>query len=65
MKHNYQITEYCHRFLEMHLRAGDVCVDATAGNGNDTEFLCRICGEMAGCMRLTFRLRPSHIQRNG
>lgn len=45
MKYNYQITEYCHRFLEMHLRPGDVCVDATAGNGNDTEFLCRICGE--------------------
>lgn len=45
MKYSYQITEYCHRFLEMYLEPGDVCVDATAGNGNDTEFLCRLCGE--------------------
>lgn len=44
MKYSYQITEYCHRFLAMYLEPGDVCVDATAGNGNDTEFLCRICG---------------------
>lgn len=45
MKYSYQITEYCHRFLEMYVEPGDVCVDATAGNGNDTEFLCRITGE--------------------
>ncbi|MBA4697872.1 MAG: methyltransferase domain-containing protein [Ruminococcus sp.] len=45
MKYSYQITEYCHRFLEMYIEPGDICVDATAGNGNDTEFLCRITGE--------------------
>lgn len=44
MKYSYQITEYCHRFLEMYIEQGDVCVDATAGNGNDTEFLCRLAG---------------------
>ena len=44
MKYSYQITEYCHRFLEMYIEPGDVCVDATAGNGNDTEFLCRLAG---------------------
>lgn len=44
MKYSYQITEYCHRFLEMYIGPGDVCVDATAGNGNDTEFLCRLAG---------------------
>lgn len=45
MKYSYQITEYCHRFLAMYIQPGDVCVDATAGNGFDTEFLCRLCGE--------------------
>ena len=44
MKFNYQITEFCHRFLEAHIEAGDICVDATAGKGNDTEFLRRLTG---------------------
>ena len=45
MKFNYQITEYVHRFLEQHIEDGDVCVDATAGKGNDTEFLRRLVGD--------------------
>ena len=40
----YQITEYCHRMIKEHIKEGDCCVDATAGNGNDTEFLCRLTG---------------------
>lgn len=42
---SYQITEFCHRFIKDHVAPGDVCVDATAGNGNDTLFLCRLVGE--------------------
>lgn len=45
MKYSYQITEYCHRFIEQYVEPGDICVDATAGKGKDTEFLCRLCGE--------------------
>lgn len=45
LRRKYQITEYCHRFLEEYIHEGDVCIDATAGNGNDTEFLCRRAGE--------------------
>lgn len=45
MKYNYQITEYCHRFLEQYIIEGDVCIDATAGKGNDTEFLRGIVGK--------------------
>ncbi len=41
----YQITEYCHSILAGYIRPGDICVDATAGNGSDTEFLCRLTGE--------------------
>lgn len=42
---NYQITEWCHHFIEEHVSPGDFCIDATAGNGNDTEFLCRLVGD--------------------
>lgn len=41
---NYQITEFCHHFLAQHVRPGDFCIDATAGKGNDTQFLCQLVG---------------------
>lgn len=44
IRSRYQITEYCHRFLREYISEGDCCVDATCGNGCDTEFLCRMCG---------------------
>lgn len=45
LRNKYQITEYCHRFLSEYISEGDICIDGTAGNGNDTEFLCRLVGE--------------------
>ena len=44
-KNSYQITEWCHRMAAAHIEKGDVCIDATMGNGDDTEFLCRQVGE--------------------
>lgn len=44
MKRSYQITELCHRVLQDYILENDCCVDATAGNGRDTEFLCRMVG---------------------
>ena len=41
----YQITEWCHHFIKEHIRPGDVCIDATMGNGHDTEFLSKTVGE--------------------
>lgn len=41
----FQITEYCHHILEEYIEEGDICIDATAGNGGDTEFLCQKVGE--------------------
>lgn len=38
----YQITEWCHHFIELQVRPGDHCIDATMGNGHDTELLCRL-----------------------
>lgn len=42
---NYQITEWCHHFIKEQVLPGDLCIDATAGNGYDTEFLCRLTGD--------------------
>ena len=42
---NYQITEWCHHFICEHVKPGDICIDATAGNGNDTQLLCELVGE--------------------
>lgn len=42
---DYQVTSWCHRIAGDHITAGDLCIDATMGNGNDTEFLCKAVGE--------------------
>lgn len=42
---NYQITNWCHQMAAEHISEGDICIDATMGNGNDTEFLCRLVGK--------------------
>lgn len=41
----YQITEWCHHFIRECVKQGDLCIDATAGNGNDTLFLCELVGK--------------------
>ena len=42
---NYQITSWVHHFLENHVQLGDICIDATMGNGNDTALLSKLSGE--------------------
>ena len=42
---NYQITSWCARFIQEQVREGDLCIDATMGNGNDTLLLASLCGE--------------------
>lgn len=34
-----------HQFMAAHIRPGAFCIDATAGKGRDTLFLCRLVGE--------------------
>ncbi len=38
----YQITDWCHHFMKLQVAPGDLCIDATMGNGHDTELLCRL-----------------------
>ncbi len=42
---NYQITSWVQHFIEEHVEPGDLCIDATMGNGNDTALLSRLAGE--------------------
>lgn len=42
---SYQITQWCHHFIADHVQKGDICIDATMGNGIDTEFLCELVSE--------------------
>lgn len=39
------VTEWCRHFMELQVESGDLCIDATMGNGHDTEFLCQLVGE--------------------
>ena len=41
----YQITQWCARFLKEQIKEGDICIDATMGNGNDTLLLSQLCGQ--------------------
>ncbi len=40
----YQITQWCRHFIAAQVKPGDLCIDATMGNGHDTELLCRLAG---------------------
>lgn len=42
---DYQITSYIQHFIREHVKEGDFCIDATAGNGKDTLLLCQLVGE--------------------
>ena len=39
-----QITQWCARFIKEQVQSGDICIDATMGNGNDTVRLSSLCG---------------------
>lgn len=42
---NFRITEWCAHFIKEQVKPGDLCIDATMGNGNDTLLLSTLCGE--------------------
>lgn len=46
-------------YWRSHLYAGACCIDATAGNGYDTEMLCRLCGEKGRV--LAFDIQPEAV----
>lgn len=48
-----------HKFLAEHVPAGGFCVDATAGKGRDTAFLCSLVGN--GGRVLAFDIQPAAV----
>ena len=42
---NLQVTEWIQHFIRQQVREGDLCIDATMGNGNDTLLLARLAGK--------------------
>ena len=49
-----------HAFLADRVRPGDFCIDATAGNGHDTVFLCSLVGETGRV--LAFDIQPPAVE---
>lgn len=43
--HNISATEWCSAMIRQQVQPGDLCVDATMGNGNDTLLLSILAGE--------------------
>lgn len=48
-----------HRFMAEHIRPGDFCIDATAGRGRDTLFLCRLVGDTGRVLAMD--IQPSAV----
>jgi 16S rRNA C1402 N4-methylase RsmH len=45
MNKRISLTTQAHQFIQCHLNAGEIAIDATIGNGHDTLFLARQVGE--------------------
>ncbi len=42
---SFSALQVAHRIIREHVKVGDFCIDATAGRGRDTVFLCSLAGE--------------------
>ena len=45
MNRSFSVLDIAHEFIKSSVSKGDLCIDATAGNGGDTELLCSLVGE--------------------
>lgn len=43
-KRQLGVLDLAHQFLRANVSAGDLCIDATCGRGNDTKLLCELTG---------------------
>lgn len=50
-----------HKFVREHVHAGAFCIDATAGKGRDTIFLCELVTETGKV--LAFDIQPDAVQQ--
>ena len=45
MRNTFSALNIAHKIIKEHVKNGDICIDATAGRGNDTALLCSLVGE--------------------
>lgn len=45
MTDSFSVLTLAHAAIDKHVRQGDFCIDATAGRGHDTAYLCNLVGE--------------------
>jgi hypothetical protein len=56
MSKTYTITDWTHEIAGIYIKEGDLCIDATAGKGKDTLFLCEKVGKTGHV--LAFDIQP-------
>lgn len=61
---NLQITAYTQHFIRQQVMPGDICIDATMGNGNDTVLLSRLAGENGRVLAFDIQNRHWNTQKN-
>lgn len=57
---NYQVTQWCRHFMEEAVAEGDLCIDATMGNGHDTCLLSRLAGSRGHVY--AFDIQPQAVE---
>lgn len=60
MSRPFGALKVAHDFIAAHVRPGDLCIDATAGRGNDTVFLASLVGETGRV--LAFDIQPDAVE---
>lgn len=56
-----RITDWLGQFIRQQVKSGDLCVDATMGNGNDTALLSTLAGEQGSV--IAFDIQELALQR--
>ncbi|WP_096152882.1 MULTISPECIES: tRNA (mnm(5)s(2)U34)-methyltransferase [Bacillus] len=59
-----RVLPYCKKLLQLSLSEGDVAIDATVGNGNDTHFLSQLVGKTGHVYGFDIQKEAIHIAQN-
>lgn len=57
---SFSAVQAAHRIMKEYVKPGDFCIDATAGRGRDTAFLCSLVGETGKV--LAFDIQDEAVQ---
>lgn len=57
---DFSALQIAHKAISEHVKPGDFCIDATAGRGRDTAFLCSLVGESGKV--LAFDIQPEAVE---